>query len=144
MLKRWLIVESIAAVVISCGALAAQESENPIVALGRRANQPPTFYCNLNALSSKERAKQEKIAKRIWAAQTGIKELEDGYAFQLQPDKISLVELAEWIVGENKCCSFFQFEVEVARNHGPLWLKVRGDEGVKKFIQATFTAAAYQ
>jgi hypothetical protein len=143
-LKRRLILRSIAVVVISCGILAAQESSNPIVALGRRANEPPTFYCNLNALSPKERAKQEKIAKKIWAAQTAIKELEDGYAFQLQREKVSLVELAEWIIGEDKCCSFFHFEVEVERNRGPLWLKIRGDQGIKKFIQATFPAAAYQ
>jgi hypothetical protein len=64
--------------------------------------------------------------------------LEDGYAFQLKREQVNLIELAEWITSEDKCCSFFHFEIEVERNRGPLWLKIRGDEGIKKFIRATF------
>jgi len=52
---------------------------------------------------------------------------------------VSAVELAQWITGEDKR-SFFQFEVEVAQSR-PLWLKISGDEGIKKFIRVTIPAA---
>jgi hypothetical protein len=131
----------IALLICSSSLLPAQSNTNPIAALGKRMSQRPAFYCNLAALTPKERARHEQLGKKIWAAHAATKELEDGYAFQLQKDKVNLVELAEWITGEDKCCSFFHFEIEVERNRGPLWLKIRGDEGIKKFIQATFVSA---
>jgi hypothetical protein len=142
--QSWVFLGSIALILVCCGSLLAQDSPNAIAELGRRMSEKPTFYCNLNALSPKERAKHEKLGLKVWAARVTTEELEDGYAFQLQKEKISLVELAEWITDEDKCCSFFHFEVEVERNRGPLWLKIRGDEGIKRFIRATFTAAAYE
>jgi hypothetical protein len=126
------------------GAVSAQNRSNPIAALGKKNMQPPAFFCNLAALSPAERAKHEQLGKTIWAAHAGTKELEDGYAFQLHKDKVSVVEVAEWITAEDKCCSFFHFEIEVERNRGPLWLKIRGDEGIKKFIRATFASVTYE
>jgi hypothetical protein len=123
--------------------VSAQESINPMAEALKVISEKPGFYCNLNALTPKERAKHDKLGNKIWEAQTAIKELADGFAFQLSKDKVTVVELAEWITGEDKCCSFFQFEVEVERNRGPLWLKIRGDEGIKKFIRATFPYARF-
>jgi hypothetical protein len=97
----------------------------------------------LNALTPKEREEHAKIGKKIWAARTATKELEDGYAFQLKREQVNLIELAGWITGEDKCCSFFHFEIEAERNRGPLWLKIRGDEGIKQFIRATFPEATF-
>jgi hypothetical protein len=98
----------------------------------------PGFFCNLNAMTPKERARHEKLGKKLWQSGVEVKELEDGYAFRLEQGKISLVEVAEWISGENKCCSFFHFEVELQPKPSQLWLKIRGEEGIKQFIRATF------
>ena len=33
-------------------------------------------------------------------------------------------------------CPFFDFEVELQRDNGPLWLKLKGKDGIKPFIRA--------
>jgi hypothetical protein len=62
-------------------------------------------------------------------------ELPDGYAFRLNKEAISLTEVAEWITFEQRCCTFFTFELELQANDGPLWLKLRGNEDVKEFLR---------
>jgi hypothetical protein len=64
-------------------ALFAQESENPMATALKRLSEKPSFYCNLDAFTPKERAKHEKLGTKIWQARTATKELDDGYAFQL-------------------------------------------------------------
>jgi hypothetical protein len=32
------------------------------------------------------------------------------------------------------CCPFFTFELTFEPDSGPIWLRVRGQEGVKEFI----------
>ena len=96
------------------------------------------FYCNLNALSPTERARHKQLSDKLWAAWIETKELPDGYAFRLQNGAVSIADLAEWVSLESKCCPFFDFDIELGRDNGPLWLKLRGREGVKQFIVSEF------
>ena len=96
------------------------------------------FYCNLKALTPEERTRLHQVTEKIKAARIETKELTDGYAFRLQAEQVSLGELAEYISSERKCCPFFDFEIEVQRDGGPLWLKLRGKEGVKDFMRHEF------
>jgi hypothetical protein len=43
---------------------------------------------------------------------------------------------AEWVTFEHRCCRFFTFAMEQARDDGPLWLRITGSPGVKAFIRA--------
>jgi hypothetical protein len=45
---------------------------------------------------------------------------------------------AEWVSFERKCCPFFAFELEQAKDQGPFWLRITGSEGVKPFIVEEF------
>ncbi len=96
------------------------------------------FYCNLNALSPTERARHRELSSELVAARIETKELPDGYAFRLQSETVSVADLAEWVSAESKCCPFFDFEIELQRDNGPLWLKLRGKDGVKQFIVSEF------
>ena len=99
--------------------------------------QEPKFYCNLKALTPAERTRQKQLSEQLAAARIETKELPDGFAFRLQMEA-SLSDLAEWVSLERKCCPFFNFEIEFERNNGPVWLKLRGEEGVKQFIMSDF------
>jgi hypothetical protein len=46
------------------------------------------------------------------------------------------MEVAEWVSYESKCCPFFDFEILLERGNGPLWLMLKGQDGIKPFIQA--------
>jgi hypothetical protein len=96
------------------------------------------FYCNLKALTTEERARHKQLTIQLKQATLETKELPDGYGFRLDNAKISLTDLVEWISAERKCCNFFDFEIELQRNDGPLWLKLHGKDGVKAFMRQEF------
>ena len=96
------------------------------------------FYCNIKALSPAERERLHQVTEKIKAARLETKELPDGYAFRLQSEQVSIGELAEYVSEERKCCPFFDFELELHRDGGPLWLKLRGRGGVKDFMRHEF------
>ena len=92
--------------------------------------------CNMKALTKTERATYEKLAQTLLGAVQEQKELRNGYAFRLPPE--SLMSAAQWVSFERRCCPFFTFELKLARDEGPLWLRVTGSQGVKAFIRAEF------
>lgn len=96
------------------------------------------FYCNLKALSLKERARHLQLTYEIERARVETVEMANGFAFRLQDGTVSLTELAEWVLAERKCCPFFDFEIEQQADGGPLWLKLRGKDGVKAFMRSEF------
>jgi hypothetical protein len=101
-------------------------------------NEQSAFYCNTKSLSIKEWAHKIAISAKMRNARMEIKELRDGYAFRFRPGGVSLVELADWVASEARCCPFFDMGIEVEREGGPVWLTLRGREGVKQFIKMEF------
>jgi hypothetical protein len=99
------------------------------------------FYCNLGALSNSDRERHNQLLSKLQRARIEIQELPDGYSFRLRNESVSLVEAAEWISYESKCCPFLDLEIRLERDSGPLWLKLRGKDGIKPFIRAEFGIA---
>ena len=64
-----------------------------------------------------------------------MKELPDGFAFRFPSDPPVIANLADWITLESRCCSFFNFALEIEPYDGPVWLSLTGGEGVKEFLQ---------
>ncbi len=96
-----------------------------------------SFYCHMRALSATERKRYDQLREKLEGAVVETKELERGYALALRGDAVALTELAEWMESERKCCPFFDFEISVTRD-GPIWLTLRGRDGVKAFMRAEF------
>jgi hypothetical protein len=96
-----------------------------------------SFACNLQAMSGEEREQHELLSRQLFALVAEVREVRDGYAFRLA-GPISLVIVAQWVELESKCCPFFDFNVALGRQQGPLWLRVTGQSGVKKAIRAEF------
>jgi len=105
---------------------------------GQTTTETSGFYCNLKALSMKERARHMQLTYEIERGRVETVEMANGFAFRFQDGTISLAELAEWVSAERKCCPFFDFEIELQGNNGPLWLKLRGKDGVKAFMRSEF------
>ena len=91
------------------------------------------FACNMKALSAAERARHAELSKALLTAAQDTSELPDGYAFRFPA--ATLVSAAEWVALEHRCCPFFTFSLEQARDEGPVVLRVTGSEGVKAFIR---------
>ena len=92
--------------------------------------------CTLSARDLAQRGRE--LADALFAAVVGVRELEDGFAFGFPSDGNRLAELAAFVEAERRCCAFFRFEIVVEPNRGPVWLRLRGGEGVKEFVAATF------
>ena len=132
----------IALALIAVFALAAWtlRRANPVRAAMREqtTTEASGFYCNLKALSMKERARHMQLTYEIERGRVETVEMANGFAFRFQDGTISLAELAEWVSAERKCCPFFDFEIELQGNNGPLWLRLRGKDGVKAFMRSEF------
>ncbi|HLX38618.1 MAG TPA: hypothetical protein VKR29_12490 [Candidatus Binataceae bacterium] len=99
-------------------------------------NQGSIFVCNLGVMNNEERERYGALSRKLFTASEHRRELDNGYAFRLAPQKISLLEVAEWIGFERRCCPFFNLQIEAEPNAGPVWLRMTGADGIKEFIRA--------
>jgi hypothetical protein len=94
------------------------------------------FYCNSNALSAKERARHKELTEKLLTARNETIEAEKGYEFQYSPNKVTIAEVAEWVVVESKCCPFFDFHIDLENQGRLVCLRLTGSEGIKDFIRS--------
>ena len=96
------------------------------------------FYCNTKALSPAERIKHEALTKKLLSARKATVETEKGYELQFSPADVTVLEVAEWVVAESKCCSFFDFHIDLENVGTLICLRLTGIDGVKQFIRTEF------
>jgi hypothetical protein len=113
---------------LAIGAMAALSAESP-------------FACDRAALTPRARKRHfDELSPALRARKQNIRELRDGFEFEFPPDTATFQLVSEWVVGERLCCPFFDIDMHVEREHGALWLRLTGREGVKQFIRADFAA----
>lgn len=98
-----------------------------------------TLACSLNDTYHIE-FRHTSIRELRTAAQE-IRELPDGYALRLPGERSWFEKLAGFIAYERDCCRFLTFELVFEPDGGPIWLHIRGPEGVKEFIQSEVSAS---
>jgi hypothetical protein len=94
------------------------------------------FACNMNAIAAADRAAHMVTIEKLFRAVQSMRELPDGYAFELPGDSEVLLTAAEFISKERLCCPFFGFALDIESEGGPVWLSLTGHTGVKPFIMA--------
>jgi hypothetical protein len=108
----------------------------------QQATSDSKFYCNVKALGPAERARHKQLTEKLIAARNEIVELPRGYEFQYLPSDVSVAELAGWVTTEAKCCSFFNFHIDLEREGNLVCLGLTGEEGIKAFIRTEFQLPA--
>jgi hypothetical protein len=86
------------------------------------------------SLSATERVERGQEFASLFADVEEVAELADGYALKFPNRDAWIMQAAELIVAERKCCSFFGFTLDFEANGGPVWLHVVGPEEVKTLI----------
>src|ERR1700722_10840117 len=99
---------------------------------------PGAFSCNTAALNPAERAFHQHLTERLLASRNAIVELPKGYEFQFSPDDISIADVAQWVIAEEKCCPFFNFHIDLEKQGALVCLGLTGAEGIKQFIRSEF------
>lgn len=92
----------------------------------------------MNVFTAAERREHEEIVRRLFGSIQAVRELGNGYAFQLSNSSATLSLAARFINNERLCCPFFGFTIELEPSNGNLWLQLTGSAGVKPFILAEF------
>ena len=92
----------------------------------------------MSALTDQQKDRTMELLGQLKARMVEARELPDGYAFRFDIDPRTVRDAAEFITYERLCCPFFDFELGVEREGGPLWLRLKGREGVKDFIRIEF------
>jgi hypothetical protein len=93
------------------------------------------FACNMSALNHTERDRLSVLLDKLTTAAVHRQELPNGYRYDVDRQKLSLSELAEWVSLESRCCPFLNFDLQLSSN-GALHFQLTGDAGVKQFIEA--------
>ena len=94
------------------------------------------FACDMTAIAPGERDRHLARIERIFRSVKSVREMANGYSFQLPNDSEILLTAAHFIALERLCCPFFGFDLEIEREGGSVWLSLTGRDGVKPFIMA--------
>jgi hypothetical protein len=106
--------------------------------LSAQTHESP-FACDRAALTPEARKRHfDELSPMLRAKNKSIRELADGFEFEFPSDPATFQLLTEWVDRERLCCPFFDIDVRLTREHGPLWLRLTGREGIKPFIKADF------
>ncbi len=92
----------------------------------------------MNALNDVQIKRYKEILLKLNFERQSVKELKDGYGFRFKAESQLIQDLAEFIVYKRLCCPFFDFELAVEQDSNRLWLRLRGQEGIKDFIRLEF------
>lgn len=98
------------------------------------ADSLPPIACNLKSLTSEQRKQLDDVGQYVIATITASRELSDGYSFQVDTAKASLIEVARWLDLWRRCCPFYEFRIDFHAADAALWLSVTGRPGVKQYI----------
>src|SRR5215510_516149 len=95
------------------------------------------FACDTKALTAQQRKRHfEELGPTLRSLRRSVRELADGYEFELPADEKTVQLVTEWAIQERLCCPFFDINVRLECEGGPLWLRLTGREGTKDFIKA--------
>jgi hypothetical protein len=87
------------------------------------------------SLSENERVERGEEVSDFFKGVQQVRELADGYAYRFASNEEWASKILKFIVGERSCCPFFTFELGFEANEGPIWLHIRGPEGIKDFMK---------
>jgi hypothetical protein len=128
------VIFAIALAILGAYAVSLQRT----VAQTSSAPKESPFYCNRRAIDPAQLHRKEELGKTLRSLRRNIRELADGYEFELPADPSTIQAAAEWAATERLCCPFFDIDLRLEREGGAFRLRLTGREGVKQFIQGEF------
>jgi len=132
------IFQFITAIAFAAPAAASATSEPS----SSQAEHVSAFACNAFALSPEVRKRHfEEVGPALLKLMKSTHELPDGYEFEFPADNKTYQLLTEWAFQERLCCPFFDIDMRLDREGGPLWLRLTGRPVTKEFIKEEFGIA---
>ena len=86
-------------------------------------------------LTDSEQVTRKEEVNDLFKHAQQVNELADGYALRFPGGDNWANELMQFISFERRCCPFFSFALVFEPKQGPIWLHIRGPEGVKAIVE---------
>lgn len=83
-----------------------------------------------------QRERSQTLRKELFSKVQEVQELKDGYGLKLPGTEAMIDKIHEHVKIEKECCPFFEFEITMKPEHGPVWLKFKGGQQVKEMLRA--------
>src|SRR5688572_25549603 len=91
----------------------------------------PPVACQPQGVPAEKGERWLEIGMKVYQAVELVKELPNGYSMRLPNDQATLILLAEYVSLDRLCCEFVNWNIEVERAKGPVWLHLTGGQGTK-------------
>src|SRR5690606_32037768 len=93
--------------------------------------------CDLSAIDASQRTQHMARARHLFLEAAQERQtLPDGVAFRFVAS--AYPQLVAFIDNERLCCPFFHFQLDIYPAAGPIWLRIRGSDGVQEFFHSLF------
>ena len=104
------------------------------------AQQNP-LACNMDVFTPAEREKHIRTTTQLFQSVQTIQEAENGFEFVFPNFDAAenMIQLAEFIFNERRCCPFLEFTLKLEPNDAPISLLLTGPEGTQEFLRAEFS-----
>jgi hypothetical protein len=86
------------------------------------------------SLTNAELAERATTVDELLGVAEEYEELADGYALRVPSNSPWPERVLSFVQEERSCCQFFTFELIFSPNLGPIWLSIRGPDGVKTIV----------
>jgi hypothetical protein len=108
--------------------------------MGCKLNGTSELVCVPGAIAAAERPGHFALAHELFHEQAQERQdLKNGYALRFTADAFESV--ARFVADERKCCPFVTFEITLASDDGPLWLRMTGPSGTREVLQVELDLA---
>ena len=103
------------------------------------------LVCNVAALTAAQRDRHQKLGRMLRSAVVEKAELENGYVYVLDLGRLPadsagaafcVVEVAEWVDLESRCCPFLAFGIELEPKGKTIRLRLTGGKEAKAFLES--------
>lgn len=91
-----------------------------------------TLACNLSEAQKQDR--RPRVEALFLQRLEAVHETDAGYAFEFDASSDNLQRVFEFVDAERKCCPFFQFDITIPHDEGPVQLEIGGSDRVKEFV----------
>lgn len=99
--------------------------------------------CRFDALTEAQRAGHRALGEKLLGAVVRTSDLSNGYEIAFDLRRITdregkpycVVELAQWVELEAKCCPFLDFRIDVVSEGGEVRMRLTGPAGVREFLR---------
>ena len=102
--------------------------------------QHTPLICNMDVFTPGERENHIRTTTQLFQSVQAIHEAENGleFVFPNSGKQEVLIQLAEFIFNERRCCPFLEFRLRITPDM-PISLLLTGPEGTQEFLRAEFT-----